>query len=242
MSCVVPALAALALGALPAAAADLSKIERRIAKEPAYQTKSPRYCLLVFGPEAKTRVWLVLDGDVLYVDRNGNGDLTDKANRVEVAKADPAQKAGEIQQRIFNVGDLAEPDSKTKHTDVMVMLYGKQYTFVDVKCEGKRSQYAGYDSQGSLEFASSPKDAPIIHFNGPLTMGLYGAAPVLVRGNQPSEVTTVIGTPGLGKGTFASIGYSGIGDDLKPMVELECPAKGADGKLIRETVVLTKRC
>src|SRR5438105_4340408 len=27
--------------------ADLTKVERTIAKEPAYQTKSPRYCLLV---------------------------------------------------------------------------------------------------------------------------------------------------------------------------------------------------
>jgi len=47
---------------VPAAEFDLNKIERTIAKEPVYQTKSPRYCLLVFGPEAKTRVWLVLDG------------------------------------------------------------------------------------------------------------------------------------------------------------------------------------
>jgi hypothetical protein len=55
---------------------DLSKIDRTIAKEPVYQTKTPKYCLLVFGPEAKTRMWLVLDGKVMYVDRNGNGDLT----------------------------------------------------------------------------------------------------------------------------------------------------------------------
>jgi hypothetical protein len=45
-------------------AADLSKVDRTIKKEPAYQGK-PKYCLLVFGPEAKARVWLVLDGDTL---------------------------------------------------------------------------------------------------------------------------------------------------------------------------------
>ncbi len=60
----------------PAQALDLARLDRTIAKEPAYQSKQPRYCLLVFGSEAKTRVWLVLDGDTLYVDRNGNGDLT----------------------------------------------------------------------------------------------------------------------------------------------------------------------
>jgi hypothetical protein len=72
------ALGCLAI-ALPtdAPAADLSKVERVIRKEPVYKSKDPRYCLLVFGPKADYRVWLVLDGDTLYVDRNGNGDLTE---------------------------------------------------------------------------------------------------------------------------------------------------------------------
>src|SRR5437016_992999 len=70
----------LALWVLPARAVDLTKIERTIAKEPAYQGKA-KYCLLVFGAEAKTCVWLVLDGDILYVDRNGNGDLTEANKR-----------------------------------------------------------------------------------------------------------------------------------------------------------------
>jgi hypothetical protein len=39
----------------------LGKIERRIAKEPAYNAKQPLYGLYVFGPEAKTRVWAIFD-------------------------------------------------------------------------------------------------------------------------------------------------------------------------------------
>src|SRR6266702_3291632 len=58
------------LAGAPSPAVDYTKIDRTIAKEPRYQSKTPKYCLLVFGPEAKTRVWLVLDRDVLYVDRN----------------------------------------------------------------------------------------------------------------------------------------------------------------------------
>jgi hypothetical protein len=52
-----------------ALAADLSKIDRTIKKEPKYKGK-PKYCLLVFGPEAKTRIWLVLDG---YQGTGGQG-------------------------------------------------------------------------------------------------------------------------------------------------------------------------
>ena len=43
-------------------------------KEPAYKSK-PKYLQLHFGPDAKSRAWLVLDGDTLYVDRRGDGDL-----------------------------------------------------------------------------------------------------------------------------------------------------------------------
>src|SRR6516165_9403209 len=88
--------AALLLPAPLAQAADLAKIERKIAKEPAYQTKTPKYCLLVFGLEAKTRVWLVQDGDTLYVDRNGNGDLTAADNRVKVKQQSDSYRSFEI--------------------------------------------------------------------------------------------------------------------------------------------------
>ena len=55
---------------------DLTKIERKIVKLPELKSSQPLYCLLVFGYDANTRIWLVRDDDILYVDRNGNGDLT----------------------------------------------------------------------------------------------------------------------------------------------------------------------
>src|SRR5687767_13783218 len=61
---------------------ELGKIDRTIKKEPPYKGK-PAYCLLVFGPEAKKPTWPVSDGDVLYVARNGNGDLTDDGERIQ---------------------------------------------------------------------------------------------------------------------------------------------------------------
>src|SRR5947207_1342564 len=69
----------------PLSAADLSQVERSLVKAPVYKSK-PRYCLLAFGPEAKMRVWLVQDGDTLYVDRNGNGDLTEGGEKIAAKK------------------------------------------------------------------------------------------------------------------------------------------------------------
>src|SRR5436305_13025755 len=73
--------------------ADLTQIDRTIKKEPVYQSREPRYGLLVLGPKAETRVWLVFDSvpdplrpgkarDYLYVDRNGTGDLTERIEAV----------------------------------------------------------------------------------------------------------------------------------------------------------------
>ncbi len=55
-----------------------------IRKEPAYPEK-PRYCLLLFGPQAQARVWLVRAGDRLFVDTNGNGDLTESGKEFRMA-------------------------------------------------------------------------------------------------------------------------------------------------------------
>src|SRR5207245_8714637 len=109
------ALALLMVVATPLSAADLAKIDRKIAKEPAYRTK-PKYCLLVFGPEAKTRVWLVQDGDTLYVDRNGNGDLTEPGAKVAAEKRDGADEG----EYTFKVGDIR--DGKRIHKELTVSV------------------------------------------------------------------------------------------------------------------------
>ena len=105
---VVLALAGLAVASLSASAADLTRIDRSILKEPAYETTAPKYCLLVLGPKAKTRIWLVLDGKTLYVDRNGNGDLAEPGEQVE-------GKDG-----VFKIGELLDAVTGHKHTELVV--------------------------------------------------------------------------------------------------------------------------
>jgi hypothetical protein len=87
----------LCFSAISVGAADLTKIERSITKEPVYQSKARRYCLLVLGEKAKTRIWLVLDGDVLFVDRNGNGDLTEAGKKVRLAEVFKSKNLEDMQ-------------------------------------------------------------------------------------------------------------------------------------------------
>ncbi len=84
--------------------ADTPKIDRSIGKQPVYQTKTPKYCLLAFGAEGKDRVWLVLDGDMLYVDRNGDGDLTKPGNKIAAEKRQGGDS--EVDGYSFNVGEV----------------------------------------------------------------------------------------------------------------------------------------
>lgn len=196
-------LAYLILGALPAQAADLAKIERAIAKEPPYQGK-PRYCLLVFGPEANFRVWLVLDGTVLYVDRNGNGDLTEPDKRVAAGYKRDDQRFG------FKPGQLGTPDGKTKYT-LSLLRMNAEGCDMEIAHNGGYAR-AGFDGPGKLRFADRAQDAPIIHFLGPLTLMRFEPQlgsisqclkpQPLVRGEQ-CDLAFSLGTTGLGRGTFA---------------------------------------
>jgi hypothetical protein len=225
------ALALLAVGSAPAAA-DLTKIDRTIAKEPAYKSK-PRYCLLVFGPQAKFRVWLVIDGDTLYVDRNGNGDLTEPGEAV-------ARRPG---GSFDEAGSITEPDG-TRHTGLQLQVVQAGAFLIALRVEGKRLQCVqmecvtrGQNPAGSQLFAAQAAAAPIIHFNGPLTMKVI---PQETRvwdthySHRVVEVVAWLGTPGLGNGTFASIGTGEFLDDRPgPTVEIELPNKTPGGKSIR---------
>src|SRR5687768_13047048 len=78
MRLMLTTLVALSLGMWAAAEGppDLARIERTVKREPTYKAK-PQYCLLALGPKADKRVWLVMAGELLYVDTKGAGDLND---------------------------------------------------------------------------------------------------------------------------------------------------------------------
>ena len=245
-------VALLSLG--DAGAADLTKVDRRIRKEPAYESK-PKYCLLVFGPEAKHRVWLVLDGDTLYVDRNGNGDLTETGKKVPAPAFKSSDHPAHEKERTIKVGDLVVgalthtdlevsqleyrkkvppkvPDPKTwqDYLDSIRRQVPDGITYsvslkMDCRCypafaDKKRppvDHFAWLDRGGHLAFASSPKDAPIIHFGGDLTMAL-SIRGKLQHGDRPDDTTVYVGSQGLGAGTFVHMCHDLIPKDAHPVL------------------------
>ena len=248
-------------------AADLTKVDRTIGKLPELRSKSPEYCLLVLGPEAKTRVWLVHDGDVVYVDRNGNGDLTEGDERIA---ADPKWSKPEENVFSFQAGDISDGQlvhkdlrvswSKMDHMrdrDAQVHKHLEQKPQargcsirVDVAMpglkgtgiEGRVEQAVVMsDEHGFIEFSAKPEEAPIVRFGGPWEVTFGGREEWEV--GRSREVYLVVGTPGLGPGTTSYVQYEGIiPRGLTPTLEVTYPAAADDQKPKTTSYELTRRC
>ena len=266
------AIAAVLLVASAAVAADPPKIDRAVSKEPKYAGK-PVYALLAFGPDAAHRVWLVRDGDTLYVDKNGNGDLTDPGEAV--AKTKPRKGREDDEGKTFEVGDItvggrthkgltvyATPLADYANGDagklppVKAALEKDKKAFTAViRCEvdapgvkgggtaGRLDMMAGWlDLNGPLQFAEKPADAPVIHFGGPLEVSFYGEVPKM-RVGRGAEFVLVVGTPGVGAGTFAMLGYEDcIPKDAYPKAEIAFAPKKPGDAPVKELFEIKERC
>jgi hypothetical protein len=246
-----------------ASSAILTKVDRTLRKEPAYKNR-PKYCLLVFGPKADFRVWLVQDGDVLYVDRNGNGDLTEKGEQVRLTRSAKGL-------RIFEAGSLS--DGKLTHTDLSLTQSsitandvaderewkrvnaqkGGPWTWsVGVEAERlagdtrklpRRIGYiAGGDQNGYLLFADRTQDAPVIHFNGPWTLGLQDSKGRFTAGKK-TTLRIGVGTAGIGPGSFAFVLYPDtIPETAHPQADINFPGRKKGAEPIKRKYTLKERC
>jgi hypothetical protein len=222
-----------------ASAGDLSKLERKIAKEPTYQSKSPKFALLVFGPEAKLHVWIVTDGETVFVDRNGDGDLTDPKKRF--AKQDDCRNI-----------EIANPEGKTQYVITSIGVHefsGEKHLMVNVDVKGAHP----YQQYSDAKLAERPSDAPISHFAGPLTMEVrtinwkVPTELALHTGDSPVDLNAVLGTMDADRGCWVVVRSepadgAGPGKDVHPAVEVEFPAKTPGAPPVKKRYLLEKRC
>jgi hypothetical protein len=183
----------LALVGQRAEALDLTKVNRTLINEPRYGTAAPTYCLLVFGEQGKLHVWLVVDGDTLFVDRNGNGDLTEEGERLTAKK--------EGGSRSWHILELVDPQSKAIYKNLSVWLSEE---WSGIRCHADHWGFKDVMIQATfIHFGKRPLDAPIVNFYGPLTLDMW-----LAEGRGEPQLAARIGCNGLGKGTFATATWS----------------------------------
>ena len=251
---------------------DLAGIDRTIHREPGYKS-TPRYALLVIGPSAEHRAWFVVDGDeVAYIDRNGNGDLTDPDERIELDRAATdkihlASTQSVKAMHVFQIGNVAgavlnfqlwvrnpeynpsEDESLKDHPEILAYqqdMRDRDWT------NGSLYRVAnnGMKAQIPLALTTKPDDAQICHLFGPLTIHLkWGERQMLEPWPKKTVFDINIGSRNLPPRDwkhsgfdFAPLTTSEIPVDVHPVVTFEYPAVGPGGKPLYQTLSLDERC
>jgi hypothetical protein len=223
---------------------DLGKVDRRIAKEPAYKAKQPLYGLYVFGPEARTRVWAVFDKskpdaphyDVLYFDRNADGDLTAPDERIE------GKVAGD--RVTFAIGSFTDPVTKQKHTDLSIAREESRESmvFLSMNWCGKVLVRGGYAPKPGpyTQFAPTPAEAPVLWAgaDGPFSFQFWMVDPLPV--GEAGDVRVFVGHPGHGRNTFCAVPDTFLPPKVAVLATLIY--KDRDGKERRARSELRERC
>jgi hypothetical protein len=221
---------------------DLAKLDRNIFKEPAYNAK-PLYGLLVFGPKADRRVWIVLDKskrdgpsyDILYVDRNADGDLTASDERL-VAKAAEGFP-------VFGLAELKDPATGAIHSEFRVRLTGDHPdAMVSLKWRGKMKMGGGYppDPGEYMRLSPKPETAPVVWFqgDGPFRFQRWYGGKLSIGGADDFKV--FLGQIGWGPSSFCAFQEHVLPADEAVHATLIFTDK--DGKERREICPLKERC
>ena len=220
------------LWAGPADLADtaaLAQVKRTIIREPKYKSLSPKYSLMVLGAKTSGLVWMVEDDDVLYVDQNGNGDLTDDGppiprvnNHYSIDKFTTldGEKAAK-----FVLNRWTDKSTKTS--------YGLEVTV------NGRPMYAGWFGT----FWSDKKEtAPILHLGGPLHLSLL-MAPDFVFGRKDTDsrkpAVNFINA-GSGKGAESRLSIEALQGTV-PVLRIDWPVS-AGAPPLQTTHLLSHRC
>jgi hypothetical protein len=208
------------------------KAEYRLRKEPTYRAKV-QYCMLLLGKEAKTRLWLASDGMTLYVDRNGNGNLTDADEAIPYKNGFAALMADAFPGH----GD------DDKHTSLHIAVRQRDWEKNTGGYWALRADVGETFHMYAMvhKFAQKPEDAPIVHLGGPLRMGLndlLGGA--FVRGRAIElEAYAACHYPGVER-AFVDVDRR-CPKDVHPFAEILLPKTAASEPLALR-VPLTKRC
>jgi hypothetical protein len=222
---------------------DLGKLNRRIAKEPIYNSGQPLYGLLVFGPKADKRLWIVLDSskrdarhfDVLYIDRNADSDLTTADEQLFAKESEG--------QAIFSLPDFKDPATGALHSEFRVRVTGdKQDVMVSLKWRGKSKMGGGYpaDPDTYMRLSPKPQTAPVVWFqgDGPFRFQRWYGGQLSIGGANDFKV--FLGQIGWGPSSFCAFQEHVLPEGEAVQATLIYTDK--DGKECREVCPLKERC
>lgn len=220
---------------------DLGKVRPPLLKEPAYKSKAPVYGIAAFGPKAGKALWLVLDGpggdnktfDTLYVDLDGDGDLTDPAERLT-----PGPDGR------FRLKDFTDPATGLRHGDLTVRYDAERNgVMFALQWRGQHAIGGGYPEdpqQGYMQFVTRNGEAPVLWLwgDGPFRFQRWCGGKLGI--GRADDLALFLGQPGRGKSSFcgAQQHFLPEGEYLKATLIY----KDGMGKERRASCELRERC
>ena len=209
----------------------------QLVRQPEY-SGTPRYCVIAIGPQRDKQMWVAIDKHTLYVDLNANGDLTEPDEQIE----------GEVEMEFkgttyvnFFIGTVEH--ESILHSDANVRA---AITEDDVRASVTMFLDGFVESANNSHILSMQMNpdmslAPVVHFGGPVSMGLYHEPQAVVVGEE-MEFYAMVGTPGDGIGTLTALSHADIPKEISPKVEFVFPHQDATQPDIEVTAYLTERC
>ncbi|HTU90194.1 MAG TPA: alpha/beta hydrolase [Gemmataceae bacterium] len=226
---------------------DYSKIDRHISKQPKYNA-SPRYARFIFDPRGEFQVWAVLDKskadapyyDVLYFDKDGNGDLTETGERFTGIYDDKTKTLSIV------VGALAVPGTKLVHTDLKFYTaerHNYKGFWFSMKWNGVDAVDGGYApfSDNNTTYSSTAQTAPILRptILGPL--GFLTTDKLVLPIGGAKDVQLIVGNPGSGPDTLCAVHEHFLIPE-KDRIIATLIAKDVAGQELRVRTEIKKHC
>lgn len=229
--------ALLIVGQARASTNVMSNMDRTIIKEPAYQS-TPKYSLITLGESGAVKVWMVEDGNRLFVDKNANGDLTDDG---------PPIQPGNVRHLDVNRWDFEyrldaiTPSNGSRHTSFILRRWNyndKEDSYgLSLSVDGRLPMYAGWF--GTF-WSTNQAQAPVIHFGGPFTPRLLRRKEFTI-GEKGQRLSLCFLNPGSGPGAQSRLSIDALPNLVVPELNIEWPT-AARGEPLRTSYVLTRRC
>jgi hypothetical protein len=213
-----------------------ANLTRTLIKEPKYDSM-PKYAMILLGNSREVQLWMVEDGQRLFVDKNTNGDLTDDGPPLQPSNV----RNLDAKRRDFGYElDTITSTDGSRHTgfDLRRWNYGEPedgYGLL-LSVDGKLPMYAGWF--GTF-WSTNRETAPVIYFGGPFTPKLLRRKDFTI-GAERDRLSLCFMHPGSAAGADSRLSIDALPRYIVPTLNIEWPT--ASGKPLRTSHLLSERC
>lgn len=243
----------------------------KLVKEPKYNG-TPGYAVLKFGQKTPHFVWLVHDGETLYLDTNGNGDLTEVGEKFtgkmlgtgaeptihfEIDKLAIGKKLHRgfnlwvTPQKAFEKSPLVEGQAEAlarikARPEALSLRISVEVQAENLQGNGHENRVLQYvlngDDMGLNTLTEEVSKAPVFHFDGPLKFLFQTAGAEDWTGGQEADAYVALMTAGTSPGTSVQFGFDTLPTSLQPKLTIEYVPTDKTKPVTKDEVKLPERC